>query len=69
VVYVRNDTAFNESFATAVETAGVERWLAQEGSPEVRASYQIYDKRRRQFRTMLLARATTGRALQFAARR
>jgi predicted aminopeptidase len=54
VVYVRNDTAFNESFATAVETAGVERWLAQEGSPEVRASYQIYDKRRRQFRTMLL---------------
>ncbi len=27
VVYVRNDTAFNESFATAVEVAGVERWL------------------------------------------
>jgi len=54
VVYVRNDTAFNESFATAVETAGVERWLAQEGSHESRATYQVYDKRRREFRAMLL---------------
>jgi len=54
VVYVRNDTAFNESFATAVETAGVERWLAQEASPEARASYQIYDSRRREFRALLL---------------
>lgn len=54
VVYVRNDTAFNESFATAVEVAGVERWLAQEGSADARASYKIYDGRRRQFRTMLL---------------
>ena len=54
VVYVRNDTAFNESFATAVEVAGVERWLAQEGSADARASYKIYDGRRRQFRAMLL---------------
>ncbi len=54
VVYVRNDTAFNESFATAVEVAGVEHWLAQEGSADARASYRIYDGRRRQFRAMLL---------------
>lgn len=27
VVYVKNDTAFNESFAVAVERAGVRRWL------------------------------------------
>jgi predicted aminopeptidase len=34
---------------------GRRRALARAGrSPEVRASYQIYDKRRRQFRTMLL---------------
>lgn len=26
-LYVKGDTAFNESFATAVETAGIERWL------------------------------------------
>ena len=30
VVYVKDDTAFNESFAVAVEEAGVARWLAHE---------------------------------------
>ncbi|MDF3831892.1 aminopeptidase, partial [Cupriavidus basilensis] len=54
VVYVRNDTTFNESFATAVETAGVERWLALAASPDARASYRQYDARRQQFRAMLL---------------
>jgi predicted aminopeptidase len=28
-LYVKGDTVFNESFATAVERAGVERWLAE----------------------------------------
>ncbi len=55
VVYVRNDTAFNESFATAVETAGVERWLAQQASPEASRGYRVFDARRQQFRAMLLA--------------
>jgi len=55
VVYVRDDTAFNESFATAVETAGVERWLAQEATPEQRDSYRQYDARRQQFRALVLA--------------
>ncbi len=31
VIYVKNDTAFNEAFATAVENAGLERWLALRG--------------------------------------
>ncbi len=31
VVYVKDDTAFNESFATAVEEEGIARWLAAEG--------------------------------------
>jgi predicted aminopeptidase len=26
-LYIKNDTAFNESFATAVATTGIERWL------------------------------------------
>lgn len=30
VLYIRDDTAFNESFATAVEELGVERWLARD---------------------------------------
>ncbi|UIF85785.1 aminopeptidase [Cupriavidus sp. UYPR2.512] len=54
VVYVRNDTAFNESFATAVEAAGVERWLAEDASEDARASYRQYDARRQQFRALLL---------------
>jgi predicted aminopeptidase len=29
VVYLKDDTAFNEGFATAVEELGVERWLAR----------------------------------------
>jgi predicted aminopeptidase len=30
-LYIKNDTAFNESFATAVASAGIERWLAARG--------------------------------------
>ncbi len=38
-VYVRDDTAFNESFATAVEREGVRRWLAAAGDGERVAAY------------------------------
>lgn len=31
VVYVKDDTSFNESFATAVEEIGVQRWLESRG--------------------------------------
>lgn len=31
VVYIKGDTAFNESFATAVELEGLRLWLAQQG--------------------------------------
>lgn len=31
LLYVRNDSTFNESFAVAVERAGVQRWLAATG--------------------------------------
>lgn len=32
-VYVRDDSTFNESFATAVELEGARRWLAANGAP------------------------------------
>lgn len=32
-LYVKGDTAFNESFATTVEQAGVRRWLSAHGEP------------------------------------
>jgi predicted aminopeptidase len=39
VVYVKNDSAFNESFATAVEEFGVKRWLTSAGQDELFADY------------------------------
>ena len=33
LLYVENDSAFNEAFATTVEDAGLERWLARVGTP------------------------------------
>ena len=37
VAYANDDTAFNESFATAVERIGGKRWLQQHGSDAARA--------------------------------
>ncbi|MCZ7600286.1 MAG: aminopeptidase [Gammaproteobacteria bacterium] len=39
-LYVPGDTVFNESFATAVEEVGVERWLELRGAPEELARYR-----------------------------
>ncbi len=52
VVYVNGDTAFNESFATAVERLGAERWLALRATPDARLAYQQFDQRRVQFRKL-----------------
>ena len=41
VLYIKDDTAFNESFATAVEEIGIERWLAKNGRQGDMASYVI----------------------------
>lgn len=38
-VYVENDTAFNEAFATAVEQEGLRRWFNQSGTP---GEYETY---------------------------
>jgi predicted aminopeptidase len=51
VVYAAGDTAFNESFATAVERLGGERWLAQ-AAPAVREQYETFDARRHAFRAL-----------------
>ncbi len=55
VVYVADDTTFNESFATAVERLGGQRWLAERATPEARAEYEAFDARRRDFRALTLA--------------
>ena len=46
VVYAKNDTAFNESFATAVERLGSARWLATRSTPAARQAFAISQARR-----------------------
>jgi len=58
VLYVKGDTQFNESFATAVERLGSERWLALHGSESARKEYAEFDARRRQFRALSAATRT-----------
>lgn len=54
VVYIPGDSAFNESFAVAVEEAGVQRWLEHYGSDTLRDSYAQYRMRRQDFLDLLL---------------
>jgi predicted aminopeptidase len=54
VLYVQDDTTFNESFATAVEQEGVKRWVEAHGSPEKLAQFQQSQARRRQFVALVL---------------
>jgi predicted aminopeptidase len=63
VVYAKDDTMFNESFATAVERLGVQRWLREQASEAARADYARYDQRRQQFRALTQG---TRKALQAA---
>ncbi|MEO8752888.1 MAG: aminopeptidase [Casimicrobiaceae bacterium] len=53
VVYVKDDTQFNESFAVAVEEAGVERWLAQQANPQLDAQYARTGRLRVVFRDLM----------------
>ena len=55
VLYVADDTQFNEAFATAVERLGGEVWLQQKASGKARADYAAFDARRQQFRALTRA--------------
>lgn len=54
VVYLRGDTTFNESFATAVEMEGLRRWLAWRADPALERAVQLSVERRRGFVALLL---------------
>ncbi len=58
VLYVKDDTMFNESFATAVERAGGQRWLQKHGSQAAQAEYAAFEARRQAFRALTLATRT-----------
>ena len=54
VVYVPGDSEFNESFATVVEEAGLERWLALRHRKQDLAAWQEQRERQAQFISLLL---------------
>ncbi len=53
IVYVKDDSVFNESFATAVEEAGIERWLKAEGNPQLDAQFAVSQRQRELFRVIV----------------
>jgi predicted aminopeptidase len=48
VVYAKNDTTFNESFAVVVEEEGVRRWLEAEGRTSELAAFHAAQARKRE---------------------
>lgn len=52
IAFAAGDTEFNESYATAVETIGVRRWLAGDASADARAADTRLHARRDDFRAL-----------------
>ncbi len=55
VVYVKGDTAFNESFATAVEEVGVQRWLTSRGEERLMSDYMAGRELQQSLLTLITA--------------
>jgi len=53
LIYVKDDSTFNEAFATAVELEGYERWLRQTGDAQQLARYQREEVQRAAFRNLM----------------
>lgn len=53
LLYVKNDSMFNESFATAVEEAGLARWLAARRDPQLATQAARTDRLRALFRELV----------------
>jgi len=54
VLYIKGDTAFNESFAMTVEEEGVHRWLEQRQDAEALARYRVDRHRQEQFTQLVM---------------
>jgi predicted aminopeptidase len=53
-LYIQDDSRFNESFASAIEQIGIERWLAHYGTAQEIADYSTQEQRQREFVTFIL---------------
>ena len=65
-LYIADDSAFNEAFATAVGRLGAERWLERRGAAREREDY-VADYRRRQEFLQLVATTRERLAALYAA--
>jgi predicted aminopeptidase len=63
LVYVKGDTAFNESFAVSVEIEGVRRWLNQTATPERLRDLEKRQERNEQFHHLVAQTRDQLRAL------
>jgi predicted aminopeptidase len=55
LLYVKDDSAFNESFATVIELEGVRRWVARDRDDAGFADYRARLQRRDEFVALVLA--------------
>ena len=49
VVFAKDDSVFNESFATAVENEGLRRWFERRANPEQYDAFRNHQRRKTQF--------------------
>lgn len=54
LVYTKDDSVFNESFAVAVEEEGVRRWLARQGKAAEQKAFDASRQRRKEFVALVL---------------
>jgi len=55
VLYIRDDSSFNESFAATVEQEGVRRWLEHDNDTATLARYRAEQRREQQFVGLITA--------------
>ena len=53
VLYIPDDTAFNESFATAIEQEGLKRWQISTGQPQGYAEWKRKQRQRQKFTALV----------------
>ena len=53
LIYIKDDTAFNESFAVAVEREGTRRWLERNGDAKQHATFERVHRARNDFMALV----------------
>ena len=62
VVYAKDDTVFNESYAVAVEEEGLRRWLAAQHDPDLDRQFALSERYREGFIALVATHAREARS-------